>query len=69
MADRKSHRTDQTHRIIAHDGAPGGFAFVYLVREVGSEQLFAVKRLLVNDDEDFAKVKEEIEFMVRQTRE
>jgi len=55
--------------MIAHDGAPGGFAFVYLVREVGSEQLFAVKRLLVNDDEDFAKVKEEIEFMVRQTRE
>jgi hypothetical protein len=37
---------------------------VYLVKEVGSDRTYAVKRLLVNDDEDLAKVKEEVDFMV-----
>lgn len=44
--------------------AEGGFAFVYQVKDVNTEQTYALKRLLVNDAEDLSKVKEEIEFMV-----
>lgn len=44
--------------------AEGGFAFVYMVKDVNTEEVLALKRLLVNDHEDLAKVKEEIEFMV-----
>ena len=44
--------------------AEGGFAFVYMVKDVNTERNYALKRLLVNDSEDLAKVKEEIEFMV-----
>lgn len=43
--------------------AEGGFAFVYQVRDVQNDQLYALKRLLVNDRDDLSKVKEEIAFM------
>merc|ERR1712137_512474 len=43
--------------------AEGGFAFVYLVKDMQTEQPLALKRLLVNDREDLKKVKEEIAFM------
>jgi len=35
-----------------------------MVKDVNTEEVLALKRLLVNDHEDLAKVKEEIEFMV-----
>ena len=44
--------------------AEGGFAYVYLVRDVREGKSYAVKRIIVNDSEDLAKVKEEIAFMV-----
>lgn len=44
--------------------AQGGFAFVYLVKDVQSGEPYALKRLLVNDRDDLNKVKEEIEYMV-----
>jgi hypothetical protein len=44
--------------------AEGGFAFVYLVKDLQSGQPLALKRLLVNDPDDLSKVKEEISFLV-----
>ena len=43
---------------------PGGFSYVFLVKDVSSGKTFALKRMLVNDEAALKNIQNEIDIMV-----
>jgi len=50
--------------VLYLDLCPGGFALVFAVKSVRGDDRFALKRLSVNNDQDLAVARREIQIVV-----
>ncbi|GAM19899.1 hypothetical protein SAMD00019534_030740, partial [Acytostelium subglobosum LB1] len=59
----KSHKIGGYQLNVVKQIAEGGFSYVYLVKDANTGKQFALKRILVRDNEELANVKHEIDIM------
>ncbi|EFA79082.1 hypothetical protein PPL_07907 [Heterostelium album PN500] len=59
----KSHKIGHYNLNVVKQIAEGGFSYVYLVKDHSTSKHFALKRILVRDQEELAHVQHEIDIM------